>query len=225
LSPTYEDGRQSELPAVEQVQKISKEERVEAEPTDNDDDNKKQALSAWKVEDEEKSDKKADQKSEKATVIVDEKLRPGDVFPAAAFRDVELKTAEIQVEVSESNASVQTDLSFMLAAMMSKKPGSQRAIEDFARQTLEEFGLSQKWGTASLGKPDFQVTKPSLLVTPPIVPDAPPTVLKTKAAGANALSQSTGFALTKSGPYFLRGKGSQRAPSVKGKALYDVVPP
>jgi len=148
-------------------------------------------------------------------------------LPAVAVRDVEVKAAEIQVEISESTVSVQTDLSFMLAAMMSKKPGSQRAIEDFARQTLEEFGLGQKWGSSTLGKADFQVTKPALLATQPTVPDAPPTVLKTKEdpRRANALSQSTGFGLSKSGPYFLRGKGSQRVPAAKGRALYDVVPP
>ena len=53
----------------------------------------------------------------------------------------------------------------------------------------------------------------------------PPTVLKTREdpRRANLLAQSKGFLQT-SGPYFLRGKGSQRAPVVKGKALYDVVP-
>jgi hypothetical protein len=137
---------------------------------------------------------------------------------------VESKNVEIQAEISESTVSVQTDLSFMLAALMSKKPGSQRAIEDFARQTLEEFGLGQAWASTQ-SKPDFQVAKPTLLATQPVAPPVPPTVLKTREdpRRANLLAQSKGFLQT-SGPYFLRGKGSQRAPVVKGKALYDVVP-
>jgi hypothetical protein len=143
---------------------------------------------------------------------------------STAVRKVEMRTAEIQAATAEATVSVQTDLSFMLAALMSKKPGSQRAIEEFARQTFEEFGVGQAWGSL-LSKQDMQVTKPVLLATQPTVPDAPPTILKTKddPRRANFFAQSTGFA-QKSGPYFLKGKGSQRANPAKPRALYDVVP-